>query len=269
MSRVFVVLLVCLTMSGSLWASEEEKTGFLWYGEAEEEEVIKAEEIKPVQMLLGNQEQDPTLTKQQVQAYFESKLDKAVFYPTKDNVKNFIELQNKGMEQADLFTDTWKAVLRENPQLDEELKHPSSQFALNIAKDAHWENVQQAIKEIKQDYGLIYFFVDGYWSQAMAKIVSSVARRHGIEVLAVSIDGSALLSSFSFSETVLDNGISDRMKVPHFPALYAVNHKEQTWFPIAFGVRAESDIEESIYAIKRFKLIEGQTPPLQTIEVRS
>jgi len=42
----------------------------------------------------------------------------AVMNPSKSNVKKYIILQNHMSAQADKFTDTWKEVIIENPELD-------------------------------------------------------------------------------------------------------------------------------------------------------
>lgn len=47
--------------------------------------------------------------------------------PTKNNVKNFIILQNFVQKKADALTDTWGEVMLENPELD---------ISVNIAKTA-------------------------------------------------------------------------------------------------------------------------------------
>jgi conjugal transfer pilus assembly protein TraF len=89
----------------------------------------------------------------------------------------------------------------------------------------------------------------------MAPVINSVAKRHGLHLQGVSIDGGKL--EF-FDKVHPDNGLSQKFNVTMVPALFAVNPLSGDFFPIATGSISEQEIEERILQIAEFQAYQGQ-----------
>ena len=86
----------------------EHAKGWHWYKDPKKEE----DAIKE------NDENYPVEEMNAVHATVKKALDKAVLYPNKENVKNYIILQNQMMARANEFNHNWQAVIMENPELN-------------------------------------------------------------------------------------------------------------------------------------------------------
>jgi conjugal transfer pilus assembly protein TraF len=182
----------------------------------------------------------------------------AILRPTESSVKAYVEKQVWATNQSDRFSEVWSAVMRYNPELDYSVKYPAEQFARHIYLDQQKIQTQDAIENLRQNYGLIFFFQNQCpYCHAMGSIVQELTTQYGIAVTAVSLDGGVLTD---FPKALPDNGISSQMKVSQVPAIYAVNLSNDEWFPIATGAMSSAELETRILAIVQYnqsKLPEG------------
>ena len=80
-------------------------------------------------------------------------------------------------------------------------------------------------------------------------LLRAFARRHGLDVLAVSLTGEALEG---WPEAVADNGRATRLGLGNSPVpalvLFDIGHQSGS-FPVGFGVMAEDEMAERIFAL--------------------
>lgn len=164
----------------------------------------------------------------------------AVLYRTKEKVVRFLRLKNQMEALATDFSITWETVLRESPELDYSLRRPASKIASQIYNENHKGNKQQLMREFAARYGFIFIYKGGeQLSAAMAKIINLVASAYGINLVALTVDGT---SSPELPNTQADNGQGNYLHATVFPALFALDTKSNKVIPITYGYLSEFDL---------------------------
>ena len=187
---------------------------------------------------------------EQVKAYsraLEQKLHKAWVNPSSANIKAYQEMQKDLMQRSEKFTKTWMQTLYLEPQLDHTLVFPVNQKGRHIYLDQQKLAFAQRLQELKNTYGLFFFFRgDCAYCEAFAPIVKQFAEHSGWEVLAISIDGHQIPG---FAQSTIDNGLVDKWKINVIPALFAVNPNTQEVLPLAQGLSSLDEIENRIMTL--------------------
>lgn len=100
------------------------------------------------------------------------------------------------------------------------------------------------IQELATKMGL-FFFYEGKnkVSQAFSLVVGEFLKKYNWKLAAISCDG-ILIAGFESNE--FNNGIVEKLKIEHFPALFIVDPKQQIVIPIAFGLSSLDQIEANI-----------------------
>lgn len=190
---------------------------------------------------------DPIEQMSIVQQTVKRALDKAILEPTDANVKNYLSLQNQWMEQSSRFSNMWKKVLLEDPQLDYSLVHPTNNMARQIESDEDNRKEEVAIQELAKSSGLFFFYRSSCpYCVRFAPIVKAFAERYRITVIPITTDGIALPE---FPHSYPDQGQSKTFHVTMEPALFAVNPYTQKAYPIGFGLMSEADLKKRILDI--------------------
>jgi conjugal transfer pilus assembly protein TraF len=237
--KVLILLLGLFTTELQAGWNTEHEEGWHWY---QDPEVL--ENPNPS---VPSAFHDPLTEIETLREHLDRSRAEAILRPTESAVKSYIEQQVQATQKADRFSLVWDAVIRQYPQLDYALTHPTAQFARHIYLDNQKLQVKTAIDRFKETYGFLFFFrSDCPYCQAMAPIIKTVSLQHGITVTAISLDGGSLTESF---KVLPDNGIASKMGVLSVPAVFAVNPNTDEWFPIVTGPISVSDLEERIWAI--------------------
>lgn len=209
--------------------------GWHWYErkkrEEGKEEVV--EKVKSYKEQVGEVRED-----------YEEKLNKAILYPSKRNVKKVIVAQEKIMNHSEKFKDIWLKVVYENPDLDYNVKNPASEVGTRVYRKEARLRKSNKVAEVAKTHGLIFFFKGncGYCKEFAAQ-VQKLEAVYGFEVLAVSVDGGKLPE---FPRAEMDNGITQKFGISIYPALIGVNRKTEKILPISFGYNSIGEIEDRI-----------------------
>ncbi len=107
--------------------------GWHWYNDLVDQDTDDAELTDPLDQM--NAENKATL-----RALYTARKK-----PTKENVKNYIQMQQQVVAESKAFSHVWQAVLLENPQLDYSIKHPTNNFAKMIASDQESKKEEEVI----------------------------------------------------------------------------------------------------------------------------
>lgn len=211
--------------------------GWAWYEDKNEPKKEKAE-IKEKPPLTSSDEMAL------VRKSLEDKLAKAMLEPTAENIKIYMEEQQKWIERSSQFASIWTQVLLNQPQLDYTATVPVSQYGLKIHKESIENEKQKLISSLSKEYGL-FFFYEGRKEHSIifAKIVKEFAKKQGFEVIAISVDD---VEIDGFASNKKNNGIATTLGVKIFPALYLINPVKDIAIPIAFGLVAMDQIENNI-----------------------
>ena len=173
----------------------------------------------------------------------------AILDPTPAKVTAYLRLQQETLQRAAAFSDAFRRTVWATPELDYTLKRPVGALAKQLWSDERREARDAALARLGDRYGLIYL---GHAGCAGCKVFGPLLRafaiRHGLDVLAVSLTGAALEG---WPEAVADNGRAARLGLGDtpVPALVLFDTKTKRVLPVGFGVMAEDEMAERLFAL--------------------
>lgn len=222
---------------------------FAWYcdvAEAEESEVKEEDKAKSA-VPEKSKEEIALEEMKDWQERLEGKRALAVMYPTPENIKSYIEEQNKVTTNAAYFSDVWRRVIWQNSDVNYSLKRPSNTMAINTYNQSRQSAESDTLSDINQEWGLFFFFRgDCEYCHNMATTLQVLQRHYDITVFPISIDGSVLPE---FPDARIDNGMASQLNVDQVPMLMLGNVKDKRIIPIGAGVFSVTDIVERIYVL--------------------
>jgi conjugal transfer pilus assembly protein TraF len=237
----FLIIFIFVLITQSAIASddrffEDSDRGWFWY----EKEKPEDEEKQKVAI----DTQDASAQMKALKAELEKTLDKAILYPTEQNIISYILLQEKIADRSERFADNWQKALYTHPELDRKVKHPTTQAALPIYYQEKSKATKAKIASIAKEYGLLYFYKGGCpYCTAFAPVIRDFAARYNLTVLGITLDGIVLRE---FPTSRQDNGIATSLNIKVVPALIAVHPKTGKQIPIAYGMISQSEMEARI-----------------------
>ena len=173
----------------------------------------------------------------------------AILDPTPAKVAAYLRLQQETLQRAATFSDAFRRTVWATPELDYTLRRPVGALAKQVWSDGRRQARDAALARLSERYGLIYL---GHAGCAGCKVFGPLLRafalRHGLDVLAVSLTGEALEG---WPEAVADNGRAARLGLGDapVPALVLFDSETKRVLPVGFGVLAEDQMAERIYAL--------------------
>lgn len=169
----------------------------------------------------------------------------AIIRPTEANVRRYMELESKVVGQASAFADMAKRVAWATPELDPTLQgRPVNAKALEVFDEAQRAERSRTVAQLGKDHVLFFFYrSDCPYCHAFAPVLEAFQARHGIQVVAVSIDGGPMPG---FPGARRDNGIANALQVSQVPAVFLAQPFTGQITPIGFGVLSESQLLERI-----------------------
>ena len=173
----------------------------------------------------------------------------AILEPTPQNVAAYLYLQQASLQRAATFSDVFRRVVWTTPDLDYTLTRPAGALAKQLWSDDRLAAVEKALANLGERYGLIYLGDAGCAGcRVFGPLLRAFAIRHGLDVLAVSMTGEALEG---WPEAVPDNGRAAQLGLDGAPVPAVVLFDTETGqvLPVAFGVVAEDQLAERIYAL--------------------
>lgn len=169
----------------------------------------------------------------------------AIVRPTETNVRRYMELEARVVARASTFADVAQRIAWSSPELDPTLQgRPVNAKALEVFDQLQMAWRSQSISALARDHVLFFFFrSDCPYCHAFAPTLEAFEARHGIKVVAISMDGGPMPG---FAEARRDNGIATTLRVTQVPALYLAQPFTGKITPIGFGVLSEAQLVERI-----------------------
>lgn len=227
---------------------KEHAKGWHWYETklATPELVEPEERAKPVQKE-ERTAMTPTEKVAAIRKDAEGKLHKAMILPTEENVISYIKAQEEVADRSQKFSEVWERVVYKNPGIDRTLKHPVSSDALRIARKEELEHKRAKIRDLRNEYGLMYFFKgDCKYCQGFASVVKGFAEFYNWEVMPIQIGDVGLKE---FPNAKKNNGTAENLGITGVPALIAVEPRTKKMIPLAYGYVKEGEIENRVNAL--------------------
>ena len=173
----------------------------------------------------------------------------AILNPTTENVTAYLRLQQETLQRAAAFSDAFRRTVWATPELDYTLRRPVGALAKQVWSDERRVDRNRALARLGERYGLIYLGHAGCAGcKVFGPLLRAFARRHGLDVLAVSLSGEALEG---WPEAVADNGRAARLGLGNapVPALVLFDTVTKRVLPVGFGVMAEDQMADRIFAL--------------------
>ncbi len=173
----------------------------------------------------------------------------AILDPTPAKVAAYLRLQQETLQRAAVFSDTFRRTVWSTPELDYTLRRPVGALAKQVWSDERRQARDAALARLGDRYGLIYLGHAGCAGcKVFGPLLRAFAMRHGLDVLAVSLTGEALEG---WPEAVADNGRAARLGLGNapVPALALFDTATKQVLPVGFGVLAEDEMAERIFAL--------------------
>ena len=179
----------------------------------------------------------------------------AILDPTPEKVTAYLRLQQETLQRAAAFSDAFRRTVWATPELDYTLKRPVGALAKRVWSDGRRQARDAALARLGDRYGLIYLGHAGCAGcRVFGPLLRAFAMRHGLDVLAVSLTGEALEG---WPEAVADNGRAARLGLgggpgrspAPVPALVLFDTATKRVVPVGFGVMAEDEMAERIFAL--------------------
>lgn len=185
---------------------------------------------------------------EQLQKRLEERRQVAIMRPTETNVRRYMELEAQVVAQASRFADVAQRVAWASPDLDPSLQgRPVNAKALEVFDQQQSADRSRSMQELARDHVLIFVFRgDCPYCHAFAPTLDAFRRRHGLQVLAVTMDGGTLPA---FPDARRDNGIAANLRVTQVPAVFLAQPFTGQITPVGFGVMSEAQLLERISTV--------------------
>ncbi|MCC2646646.1 MAG: hypothetical protein K0R02_711 [Rickettsiaceae bacterium] len=213
---------------------DERYRGWLWFEEKIKEEESEYKQLTPEQAIAYNKA-------------FKKKL-KGLRYvlfanPTAENLKNYLEFENKMWNNVDKLDSTIRLARYKYPELFDTIKEPTNVQAVKLQRNLNREVMQKNIKDFALKFDLVVFTKESCpYCQAFAPVLDNFAKTYGFKVEAASLDG----SESNVFKTAYIPGLAERLKIEAAPTLVAISHDGSQAFEIVRGVVAISELEEFV-----------------------
>ncbi|WP_418321386.1 conjugal transfer protein TraF [Piscinibacter sakaiensis] len=205
---------------------------------------------------------------EQLQKSLEEKRQVAIIRPSEANVRRYMELEAQVVAQASRFADVAQRVAWSSPELDPSLQgRPVNAKALEVFDQQQLADRSRSMQDLARDHVLIFAFrSDCPYCHAFAPTLDAFRRRHGLQVLAVTLDGGTLPG---FADARRDNGIAANLRVTQVPAVFLAQPFTGQITPVGFGVMSEAQLLERISTVSSTPIDSAGSAPATRISTSS
>lgn len=174
----------------------------------------------------------------------------SIMRPTEDNVRRYMELEAAVVRRASYFADVAQRVAWAHPELDMTLEgRPVNAQAIEVFDRRQMSERAASVKALSQDHVLLFFFrSDCPYCHAFAPTLAEFSARHGIAIVAISVDGRGLAE---FPDFRVDNGIGRRLQVTTVPTVFLARPATGQIQPVGYGPLSESQLLERLAATQQ------------------
>jgi len=245
-------LLILLLTSSPASATEDCNT-LGWHFYCDPAKAPAAPEAKPEQKLPPAPD-----SRAQIKA-ISDKLDSlkatAILDPTPENLKSYISFQREQLDRASTFSDQWRRVIWQNPEMDYDLIRPTGSLAKRAWSDERKQIAATTLANLNSRYGVFYFFKGNNCSQCQAfeTALKPFTDKHGLHVMAITLDDTP---SQSFPASIPDSGQAATLGITgqHLPALALFDTVTSQVIPVGFGALAADELERRIFTLTQIEV---------------
>lgn len=230
---------------------EDQKRGYYWYEDPafiEDEEQKEKAEFEESSLPSYTYEELWNLHPDQFQKYREEATKKAVQFPTIENVKHHLFIQDVARRKSLAFASVVGLVGQLHPELSTEDSYPMSAPGRRALSDKKLSEFNDILIRSKNDFALLVFNQSGCnFCEAQAPIVQRFEAAYGWSVKNIDIE--------VFADLAL------RFNVEQTPAIIVVSRNSGESMPISSGIIDLSTIKERV--VRAIRFLKGEVDPQQ------
>lgn len=174
--------------------------------------------------------------------------DVAIFNPTENNIYAYFKAQLWMFNNASRFADATKRVMWRHPDIDLSVTRTNVSGALIGERQRKEVANTLLIKQLAQNYGLVFFFrSDCPYCHDQADVLTLYRQTYGMDILPITMDGRPIPQ---FADSRPDNGISMLLSngrgIPTVPALFLVQKRSNAAVHIGYGILSMAELVDRI-----------------------
>lgn len=180
---------------------------------------------------------------------------RAILEPTEQNVKNYMFLQQKIVNQASYFSDVWRRVLWATPELDYTQQRPVNNVGKNIWQSNRENRIVKTIRDINKRYGLFFVYsTKCIFCQKYSQILYDLGQTYKIEIKGISVDGKFLQGweGNSFKNTGQLEKLGINYDIVPITILY--DNLSNSSILVGYGLMTQDELMGRIYVLTQTKI---------------
>jgi conjugal transfer pilus assembly protein TraF len=232
---------------------KDKERGWFW----KEDPVKKEKDEKQSPPLIAPQVNSPNekipLDTKWLKENLETIMYRAMDNPTEENLASFAWAQRLMLDMGSRFSSKMSDFMLGEELLDENNRRPTSTFALNQFKTEQNSAVADVLSKVQANTQGIWFFYASScpYCKKMIPVIQRLKQDHGIDVLAISLDG-GVIEGMEGIDVVVDYGqeVADRFGVSITPTTYLVLQDNKI-ARVADGLRSLPELEQKLLRTAR------------------
>lgn len=214
--------------------------GWFWYHDPKA--VVSPDTVKKPEAAPADADDPAAIIAAERKAMDEA-LDRAIVKPTPENVRAYLELNQRLMAQAGDFANAWRGAIWSTPSLDYSLVSPVGANAY-VKADQDAATQERRLQDAAQQWGLVFFFRGSCpYCHKFAPVLKAFAERYGFHLVDVSLDGGSLPE---FPNPQPNGQAAQALGVEAVPAVYLVQPRTRKVVPAIFGLVGWSELTERV-----------------------
>lgn len=244
--HIVFIMLFCSCISNISFAGgffDDSQRGWFWYEQNKKKQTQQEPDKSQVE---SNSATTASNARERLKAFqeeIETKKAEMIMYPSIENTRKFLEIQNQMFIRASEVSKTGQLAVLTNPELNLVAKEqPISQAGLKIARQEQTEREQQLLHKFAKQYQLLFFYNSKCsYCEQFSHVVEHYANKYRFKVASVTTDGNQL-PNFPAS---YNQALIERFNVKSTPALFAFSEARGIAVPIAHGFMSLDLLERS------------------------
>ncbi len=225
--------------------------GYWWYAQEPDKRQEKENGQNPKHFLPSMKEYTAeqlwNMHPKDFQPLLDAFFDKAVQYPTEENVADYYKIQDIARSRANAFANVATLVWQKHPELNTlALDYPSSTPGKTARLKIQNREVESKIASSSDEFAMIYFYKTGCdFCKAQNGILKFFVDKYQWQVKRIDIESAPELAS--------------RFDVSTVPFLLLIYRHSEKSLPVAVGVTTLDEIEQRLY--RGIRLLGGEITP--------
>lgn len=173
----------------------------------------------------------------------------AVWQPTEENIKAYLDHQKEALHKSSQFTKNWKQVVWQDPNYDYLYQSPVQAQARQIWHDQNKSDQLKSLESLSSRYGMFFIYdTNCKYCALYSKILKNFKEQTKISITAVSKSDQYYPE---WPKTLKDNGqlahlgLSDKP----VPATLLFDKETKSVIPIGFGVMSPDELLRRIHIL--------------------